>query len=47
MEEIKIKIRNQGRLLVWCLLLTDVIGLYGILTAVLVAYKQFGAEYSL
>ena len=47
MEEIKMKIRNQGRLRVWTLLLTDVIGLYGILAVVLVVYKQFGADYSL
>ena len=47
MEEVKVKIRNQGRLRVWCLLLTDVVSLYGILAAVLCIYKGFGADYSL
>ncbi len=40
-------VRNQGRLRVWCLLITDVLALYGILTAVLCLYKQFGGDYSL
>ena len=47
MEEEKIKIRNQGRLRVWCLLLTDIAALYGILAVVLYLYKQLGADYSL
>ncbi|MBO4633062.1 MAG: undecaprenyl-phosphate galactose phosphotransferase WbaP [Lentisphaeria bacterium] len=40
-------IRNQGRLRVWCLLLTDIIALYAILAAVLIFYKLLGADYSL
>ena len=47
MEEVKLKIRNQGRLRVWCLVLTDVVSLYGILAAVFCLYQQFGADYSL
>ena len=41
------KIRNQGHFRVWCLLLTDVVVLYGILSAVLAVYQRFGGQYSL
>ena len=47
MEKDQMTVRNQGRLRVWCLLMTDVVALYGILTAVLCVYKQFGGDYSL
>ena len=47
MEKNQIMIRNQGRLRVRSLLLTDVIALYGILAAVLLVYKALGADYSL
>lgn len=47
MEKTTLTIRNQGRLRVWCLLLTDLAALYGILAAVLYVYKWLGADYSL
>ena len=47
MEKAKLTIRNQGRLRVWCLLLTDLVALYGILAAVLCIYKWLGGDYSL
>ena len=47
MEKNQIMIRNQGRLRVWSLLLTDIMALYGILAAVLVFYRLLGADYSL
>ncbi len=47
MEKAKLTIRNQGRLRVWCLLLTDLLVLYGILAAVLCVYKWLGGDYSL
>ena len=47
MEKDQITVRNQGRLRVWCLLMTDILALYGILTVVLCVYKQFGGDYSL
>ena len=47
MEKEKLTVRNRGRLRVWCLLLTDLAVLYGILAAVLCTYKFLGADYSL
>ena len=47
MEKDQVKVRNQGWLRVWCLVLTDVFALYGILAAVLCIYKRFGGDYSL
>jgi Undecaprenyl-phosphate galactose phosphotransferase WbaP len=47
MEKDQVKVRNQGRIRVWALLVTDILALYGILAAVLFVYKQFGGDYSL
>ena len=45
MEKNKIIVRNHGNFRVWCLILTDVLALYGILAAVLYAYQQCGGDY--
>ena len=47
MENFEMKNKNQGYLRVWCLLLTDVVVLYGLLSAVLAVYQRFGGQYSL
>lgn len=39
--------KNQGRLRVWILLLSDLVALYGILAVVLFCYQCAGADYSL